>query len=191
MADQRTGLLSTARGADGNLEFDIPKVDHPGTWESLIPVWGSGKEAIADFQEGDIVGGVGNAAMALSDVFLAKALAEAAAKGAFKLAPAAWRDARRLYLRQGFAIPNEPLHHWGIPQKGWGKIVPGPIKNQKWNLLPMETAEHLRLHGNVPGGVKPPLPKRLMMGTPTGAKAAVANSSGHAILGGEAQAKRH
>jgi hypothetical protein len=158
--------------------------------ESLVPVWGSGKESIADFQEGDILGGVGNAAMALSDVFLAKALAEAAAKGAFKAAPAVWRTARRAYLKDGFAVPKEPLHHWAIPQGGWAKDVPGWLKNQKWNLLPMETAEHNRLHGNIPGGRKPPLPERLVIGTPTGAKATVANASGHTILGTEAHQKR-
>jgi hypothetical protein len=28
-------------------------VGHPGFAESLIPVWGSGREAVADYQEGD------------------------------------------------------------------------------------------------------------------------------------------
>ena len=191
MAGKTSGLLSTVRTEDGKLEFDIPKVEHPGTLESMIPVWGSGKEAIADFQEGDWVSGFGNTAMAVSDVFLAKAIAEAAAKGAFKLAPKAWNAARSQYLKQGFAIPNEPLHHWLVPQNGWGKVVPGEIKNMKWNLLPMDQADHVRLHGNVPGGVKPPLGERLLMGTPTRAKAGVANASGHTILGSEAQAKRH
>jgi hypothetical protein len=31
-------------------------VGHPGLWESLIPVWGSGREAIADYQDGDYAG---------------------------------------------------------------------------------------------------------------------------------------
>jgi len=31
----------------------VNSVGHPGFADSLIPVWGSGREAVADFQEGD------------------------------------------------------------------------------------------------------------------------------------------
>lgn len=48
-------------------------VGRPGFAESLIPVWGSGREAIADFQEGDYVGAGINGAAAASDLFLAGA----------------------------------------------------------------------------------------------------------------------
>lgn len=41
---------------------------HPGTAESLVPVWGSAREAIADYREGDMVGPVGNGALALTDL---------------------------------------------------------------------------------------------------------------------------
>jgi hypothetical protein len=54
---------------------------HPGLAESLIPVWGSGREAIADFKEGDVPGGIINGVAAASDLFLAGS----AAKGAGKL----------------------------------------------------------------------------------------------------------
>src|SRR5262245_28482390 len=44
---------------DTNAEDDAPTdhhdsnfVGHPGYWESWVPVWGTGREAIADYQEG-------------------------------------------------------------------------------------------------------------------------------------------
>lgn len=58
----------------------------PGFWEGLIPIWGSGKSAIAAFQRGQIGWGLFNTAMAVSDVFMVKALATAAIKGIGKVA---------------------------------------------------------------------------------------------------------
>lgn len=55
-------------------------VGHPGFAESLIPVWGSGREAVADFQEGDYAGAALNAGLAASDVFLAGAVGKALSK---------------------------------------------------------------------------------------------------------------
>jgi len=52
-------------------------VGHPGFAESLIPVWGSGREAVADFQEGDYVGAALNGGLAASDLFLAGAAGKA------------------------------------------------------------------------------------------------------------------
>ena len=48
-------------------------VEAPGTLESLIPVWGSGKQAIHDFETGHYVWGTINSVVAVSDVFLVKA----------------------------------------------------------------------------------------------------------------------
>lgn len=59
-------------------------VSAPGLGESLIPVWGSGKAAINDFQEGRWGWGLFNTAMAVSDVFLVKALVVGAGKLAVK-----------------------------------------------------------------------------------------------------------
>ncbi|MFZ4066841.1 MAG: amidohydrolase family protein [Phenylobacterium sp.] len=55
-----------------------PSVGHPELLESLIPVWGSGREAVADFQEGDYAGAALNGALAASDLFLAGATLEMA-----------------------------------------------------------------------------------------------------------------
>lgn len=47
---------------------------HPGTAESLIPVWGSARESIADLYDGDYLGAAGNLALAASDLIPAKAV---------------------------------------------------------------------------------------------------------------------
>lgn len=64
-------------------------VGDPGTFESLIPIWGAGRSAINDFQNGRWGWGTVNAALAISDVFLVKAIAVAGTKlivrGAAKL----------------------------------------------------------------------------------------------------------
>jgi hypothetical protein len=40
------------------------------------------------------------------------------------------------------------MHHWFVPQSGWGKYVPDLIKNQPWNIMPMPSAEfHRAIHG--------------------------------------------
>lgn len=57
-------------------------VGAPSFAESLIPVWGSGREAVNDFQCGRYGWAAVNAAMAVGDVFLVKALATGALKAA-------------------------------------------------------------------------------------------------------------
>ncbi|AGY59789.1 hypothetical protein [Gloeobacter kilaueensis] len=61
-------------------------VGAPGLLESLIPVWGSGRQAIDDFQNGRVGWGLFNTALAISDVFLIKSLATAAIKGVVAVA---------------------------------------------------------------------------------------------------------
>jgi len=55
-----------------------------GTGESLIPVWGSGRQAVNDFSGGHYVWGTVNTALAVSDVFLIKSLATMAGKGSLE-----------------------------------------------------------------------------------------------------------
>jgi len=77
-------------------------IGHPGFAEGLVPVWGSGREALADLQEGDYWGAAGNGALAVSDVIPAKAVGTALAKTAgkagwelgIKTAPTGWRAVR-------------------------------------------------------------------------------------------------
>ena len=56
-------------------------VGQPGDWESVIPVWGSGRAAVDHFQNGNYWRGAGYTALAISDVFLIKAAYTAIAKG--------------------------------------------------------------------------------------------------------------
>ena len=55
-------------------------VGEPGFWEGVIPVWGSGRAAVNDFQTGHWGWGLVNSALAVSDVFLVKALVVGAGK---------------------------------------------------------------------------------------------------------------
>ena len=56
-------------------------VGQPGSWESAIPVWGSGRAAYDHFQNGNYWRGIGYSALALSDLFLVKAAVTAIGKG--------------------------------------------------------------------------------------------------------------
>jgi RHS repeat-associated protein len=47
-------------------------VGQPGTWESMIPIWGSGRAAVDHFDNGNYWRGAGYTALAISDVFLVK-----------------------------------------------------------------------------------------------------------------------
>lgn len=57
-----------------------PGVGQPGLGESIIPVWGSGRAAIDNFQNGSYWMGSFNTAMAISDVFLLKTVFSAGVK---------------------------------------------------------------------------------------------------------------
>lgn len=59
-------------------------VGQPGTAESLIPVWGSSRAAVDDFQSGRWGWGIFNSIMSVSDVFLIKSAVTAIGKLAVK-----------------------------------------------------------------------------------------------------------
>ncbi len=160
-----------------------PKVGHPGEVESLIPVWGSGREALADLQEGDYLGAGLNGVLAVSDLIPGKAIAGAAAKGAFKRTGShPWNATRKWMGRRGYFEPFEHGHHWAIPQNGWGKYVPDVIKNQPMNIKPMSAEMHGRIHGPYAGERQYNVAQRYWYGTPTWSKAALASGAGHVGL---------
>jgi hypothetical protein len=163
-------------------------VGHPGFAESLIPVWGSGREAVADFREGDYAGAALNGALAASDLFLAGSVAKGIAKGGFyvarnaaKKAPYAWKTEVRPWMgEQGYLLPRQHGHHWAIPQNGWGKRVPDAIKNQPWNIKPMPSPEvHGRLTGSYKGKPRFNAVEGYVQGTPTWSKVATGAAVGH------------
>ena len=66
---------------------------------------------------------------------------------------------------------GEQLHHWFIPNNGWGKYVPNAIKNQPWNLNAIPKNSHQFIHGNSPIGYKYSALKSIYYQTPNWAKA--------------------
>lgn len=159
----------------------------PGFGESLIPIWGSGRQAVHDFQCGHWVWGTINAGLAVSDVFLIKSLFTAAGKvgieGLAKLSGSHTWDATSKWLtKTGWReTAGQQFHHWLIPQKGWGAIVPDVIKNQPWNLMRMPEGIagdilHDAIHGW--GDEAMGLFDRLWHGSPIWAKVGLADAAG-------------
>jgi hypothetical protein len=175
---------------------------HPGFAESLIPVWGSGREAIADFREGDVYGGIGNTVLAATDLTggwaaksVAKTMVKAASKQGSKIGlsglakdPNVWRLARKRMVENGYLAKGQDGHHWLIPQNGWGKEIPTAIKNQPWNIKPMPNSEIGKaMHGRITNaytinGVRKErfnALDRYIVGTPTWWKTVNVGAIGH------------
>lgn len=183
-----------------NVEKDGAGVGHPGFAESLIPFWGSGKEAVADFQDGDYVGAGLNGALAVSDVFLAGALLKGGAKMAVRAAARAgkrpyvmkWKTTSGRLHRQGYIPKGHEGHHWLIPQNGWGKNVPDAVKNAHWNIKPLPAEVHGRIHHRVKAPDGSYMPRygpaaQFWRGTPIAAKPAAAGAVGHPVTAAKAK----
>jgi len=72
---------------DGRDEAEVDDketVGKPGFGESLIPIWGSGRDAIYNFQKGNIGWGLVYTGLAVTDVFLVKAVVVSIGKGVMK-----------------------------------------------------------------------------------------------------------
>ena len=171
-----------------------PDVGHPGEWEALVPVWGSGREALADLHDGDYLGAAGNGAMAVSDLALVKGALMSVGKGAVKVGgsqvwhTAPWEKVQgaRTWMREkGYLKPGQIGHHGIIPQNGWGKMVPDYIKNQPWNIKALDPVTHRRIHGSpTVDGLKLPRfnrAERIWHGTPSWTKPATAAVAGDAV----------
>jgi hypothetical protein len=167
--------------------------EHPGALESLVPVWGSGKEALADLEDRNYVGAAVNAALAASDVILAKAILSGALKGGLKLGGShAWRSApwqqqgARAWLQEkGFVRSGQPAHHWWLDQRS---KAPDWLKNQPPFIKPMrDEVQHGLVHGpyTVEGSKLRQFNsiERLWHGTPQWVKAGYVSSAGHAGAG--------
>lgn len=146
---------------EGSLSLD----DYPevGAGESVIPVWGSGKQALYDIEDGEYGWAAINIGMAVSDVFLLKSIVKGGMTGGFKLMTKNyknWSNYRGLLGTTGFAESGQHVHHW-LFYKG-GKSGSGAwwkMKNQMWNLTPMNpmiwkgnvysgAQIHMAIHGN-------------------------------------------
>jgi len=99
-------------------------------------------------------------------------------EGLAKLAGSnAWGATRSWLAREGWTeFAGQQFHHWLIPQRTWGTVVPDIIKNQPWNLMRMPEgaagqALHTMLHGGVTGaGESMNMGQRLWFGSPGWAK---------------------
>lgn len=162
---------------------------HPGTAESMVPVWGSAREAVADYHEGDMVGAVANGALALTDLSGEGYVLKSLAKGGLKVAGShAWKDTRKWMGHEGRGLleKGQHGHHWLVPQNGWGKNWPEAIKNQPWNIKGMPSEEvHARMRGARNGKPKFNAVERYVQGTPAWWK--VQNGVWAAHAGGGAQ----
>ena len=169
----------------GNNANQGESVGQPGFGESLIPVWGSGRAAIDDFQNGHYGGAAFNTALAISDVFLVKALATGIAKGGVKMLSKSytyWSSARKFYGKEGFAEAGQQLHHWAWARNGAikGEGVAWWAKNQMWNLMPMESqAIHTAVHGMGPNAFNGL--ERLYYGTPQWFKSGLFGTGGDVV----------
>jgi len=182
-------------GPDPDPQPSPGSVGQPGFAESFIPVWGSGRAAIADFQEGNYGSAAFNAALAASDLFIAGTLLKAIAKGGrfALLGPIAkegkrdWKNIRPEMRRLGMIEKNQQGHHWLIPNNGWGKRVPEEIKNHPLNIMPMPDIEtHMRIHKSWNKKPKFDWKRRYWHGTPRWSKVATVSVPGHGVEAVEA-----
>ena len=159
-------------------------VSDPGTVEYLIPIWGSGRAAIHDFQNQDYLPAIGNTALAASDVFFVKALVAGMAKVGVKEltrtgVSCTHRATRKRLLEHGVAQAGKPLHHWAIGQNSkLGKQLPQSIVNHPLNYVTIENdVLHMGIHGVGPLGDMPRYAKWLK-GTPAWYKYLLTSSGG-------------
>ena len=153
-------------------------IGHPGIAESFIPVWGSGREALADLQEQDYGGAAFNGALAVSDLVPAKAVLGAAEKGLWKTGSHTWNATRKWMGKTRDLAKGQEVHHWAIPQGNWGRMVPDWIKHQPWNLKAMPSRQvHRRIHTNF-GEPRFGPAERFWHGTPAWWKAVLGSTMG-------------
>jgi hypothetical protein len=117
-------------------------IGHPGLAESFIPFWGSGREAIAEWQDGHPIGAALNASLLVLDGtlvagFARKVLAKGgmyALRGAIgrPAKEAGWRAVRKAMVGKGMLTKGLPGHHWLLPQRL--KLVPDVIRNHPFNI---------------------------------------------------------
>ncbi|MDM1552838.1 RHS repeat-associated core domain-containing protein [Empedobacter falsenii] len=164
--------------------FEEEGIGQPGEWESLIPIWGSGRAAIDHFQNGNYWTGAAYTALAVSDVFLVKSLATGLSRGAWKLGSHSWSATRKWMLKNGYAGKGEPLHHWAITQSTSKKYGLEAIANQPWNMVKFSNQSmHMRAgHGmNYLGQPGYNVIGQAWYGTPTWFKAGTFSTIGHGI----------
>jgi RHS repeat-associated protein len=160
--------------------------ERPGFWESLIPVWGSGKTALHDFECGHWGWGLLNTGIAISDVFLVKTLVTTIGKvgvnSLWKSGAHNWDATRSWLTRRGWReTKGNHMHHAFLERnRGIGSNVPDGIKNQPWNLVELSPEMHMAMDGNS-SVIKLNPATRLWYGTPDWAKGVAVSGGGRAL----------
>jgi hypothetical protein len=94
-----------------------------------------------------------------------------------------WSATGKWLTRTGWRqFAGQELHHWLVPRKTWGKLIPDAIKNQPWNLLGMPDdlgVLHDAIHGT--GKLEMGIAGRLWYGSPLWAKGLLGSGVGRAI----------
>ena len=121
---------------------------------SFIPVLGSIMDTADDLLAGNYGWAAVNAGIAALDI---SGIGEATKIGS-KLGSQSWKAVRPWFATEGVARPFQHVHHAFIPRNGWGAQIADDIKNQWWNMKPLEPAEgismdrwHKMIEGKVPG----------------------------------------
>lgn len=92
-------------------------IEKPGFGESLIPIWGSGKSSAYHLQEGNYWTAGGYAVLAITDIFLVKALVTSGCK---VVATGGWKALWPAWGKWGYLTGlNKPHFYWEVLKKGW------------------------------------------------------------------------
>jgi RHS repeat-associated protein len=150
----------------------------PPTWLTFVPMFGPASQAGYDFTHGHPVWGVVNEAMAFLDAIPLRSASGAVSKGAWKFGSHTWDATRKWLTKCGWReFKGQEMHHWAVPQNGWGEFLPKWFKNQPWNLSSMPSAAfHDALHGAGPDAFN--FGERLWYGTPDWLAAGMASTAG-------------
>jgi RHS repeat-associated protein len=134
-------MASAASSASQNeAELGDTSVGPPGAVESLIPVWGSGRSGIDQFQKGNYSLAVAYGALAVTDVFLLKSIVVAGLKVATKdVATGALREANEYMLRNFAQGSGTHLVHFTSPSAFSGIISSGKLGG-RWGLYALDVA---------------------------------------------------
>jgi hypothetical protein len=157
----------------------------PGFWESMVPIWGSAREAEYNFNKGNYAIGIFYFILAVSDIFLIKSIVTGIGKGAWKLGSHSWIATRKWAGKNGWAGKGEHVHHWMIKQSFAKKHGLKSIANQPWNWVTFPNAsKHMRFgHGFHYQGLLPgTFGEQLWYGTPHWFKIGAIDAGGHIII---------
>jgi hypothetical protein len=144
-----------AKDANGKL---LHPIGHPGFAESLIPIEGAGREALANYQEGHPILGTLNLGMAGLDATGIGEIGTDALKLGLRFGRSnTWNAVRKAAGKQGLLEAYQHGHHI-VPRKFIPDWIPDALTNNWLNILPMKdqvidgiehtgTQIHRRLHG--------------------------------------------